>query len=63
MVGEHCLGVRLLNVGMIDTNVGSDEDEVYLLALQGRNVAEIMVCVSGACMIGRHMIGIQEFKI
>ncbi len=63
MVGEHRLGVRLLNVRMVDADVGGDEDEVYLLTLQRRNVAEIMVCVSGACMIGRHMIGIQEFKI
>jgi len=61
VVGEHGIGVGDLDVRVTDADGGGDEDEVYLLALEGRDVTEVVEGVGGAGVVGRHVVGIIEF--
>ena len=40
-----------------------DEDEVNLLALEWRNLAEIVIGVDGSSVVGRHMIGVVHLEL
>ena len=61
VVGEQGFGIRLLDVGAVDTDCGRDEDEVYLLAFGRRDVAIVVPGIGGAGVVGRHVVGIEEF--
>lgn len=63
VVGGQSLGVGNLNMRVIHLNAWRDEDEVNLLALERRDVAEVMESIGGAGMIGRHVVSIKEFTI
>ena len=63
MVGEQGIRIGHLDVRVIDADGRRDEDEVNLLAFQRRDVAESMPGISGASMIGCHVVGVKEFTI
>ena len=63
MVGGQSLGVGNLNMRVIHLNAWRDEDEVNLLALERRDVAEVMESIGGAGVVGRQVVGIKEFTI
>ena len=58
VVGEQGFGIGNLNMRVVDANGGGDEDEVYLRALEGRKLTELMPGVGGACVVGRHVVSI-----
>lgn len=59
VVGEHVLKVRYLDVAAVDFDVWGDEDEVNLLALERRDLAELVPGVGRARVVGRHVVNIK----
>ena len=50
-------------MGVVHLDGWGDEDEVNLLALEWRNLAEIVIGIDGSCVIGRHVIGIVHLEL
>ena len=63
VVGEHEPGVWNFDMRVIDLDGWGDEDEVNLMALEGRNLAELVESVGCACVVGRHVVGIVHSEL
>ena len=61
VVGEQGLGSWFFDVGLLDFDGWGDEDEVYLLALVGRKLAELVPCVGHTRVIGCLVVRVTQF--